>query len=78
MSEAIAFCILGILLFPAFLHVSNLLADLNGKFARIMLGQTDYMASSENNTSVAENETTDFTESNIIASQDNNAHQSLS
>lgn len=68
MSEALAFCILGVLLFPAFLHISNFFADLNGKFAGIMLGQTEYITSPEEHNIDKENESSDFDASNLIAS----------
>ena len=40
-SEAIGLFVVGILLFPAILHFFNLICKINGKFAKLMLGQTE-------------------------------------
>ena len=41
-SEAIGLFVVGILLVPAILHFFNLICKINGKFAKLMLGQTEY------------------------------------
>jgi hypothetical protein len=41
-SEAIGLFVVGILLFPAILHFFNLICKINGKFAKLMLGQTEF------------------------------------
>lgn len=45
-SEAIGVFVIGILLLPAIFHFFNLIADLNGKLAKIMLGQSTYQTAS--------------------------------
>ncbi len=41
-SEAIGLFVVGILLFPAILHFFNLICKINGKFAKVMLGQSEF------------------------------------